>query len=153
MDAIYKNVTQSEPLGYYFVWTGWTYNVNDLVLVCLNDMVYENVLHRLGLPYIKNECQHNTPFLLKRIVAISGDEVLITNDGVYINNRYYNNSKQLLQYHNINLLPQFKRRFILKKNEFFLLGDTPTSYDSRYFGVIKQSQIYKKTLLLKGVHS
>ena len=147
-NSIYRNVTNSEPLGYYAVWSKPTYNVHDLVLVCINQRLYSGILHKLGLPSITGECQNNMPFLLKRIVAQSGDIVAITKYGVYINDELCKNSKVIVRYHGIALFPQMNKVFKLNKNEFFLIGETSTSYDSRYFGVITQEQIYKKAVLI-----
>ncbi len=147
-DSIYRNITNSEPVGYYFVWHQSTYNVHDLVLVCINEKLYSGVLHQLGLPKVNSECQNNMPFLLKRIVARRGDIIRYTADGVYINGILHKNSKTVMQYHGIKLFPQMNKVYQLKNNEFFLLGETKTSYDSRYFGVITQNQIYKKAVLI-----
>ena len=147
-NSIYRNITNSEPLGYYFVWNKPKYNTHDLVLVCVNERLYSNVLHQLGVPKISGECKNNMPFLLKKIVAQSGDTIVVTTDGIYINSALYKNSKAIAQYHGINLYPQKDRVFKLKKDEFFLMGETPTSYDSRYIGVVKLSQIYKRAVFI-----
>lgn len=151
--SIYNNVSKSEPVGYYFAYPWYQYKVNDLVLVCINDKKYLQVLRRLNLPYVSDECENKVPYLLKRIVAVGGDSVKIIDAGVEINNKLYPNSKGILKHKDVNLLPQAFNMIKLKKNQFFLLGETPTSYDSRYFGVVTESQIYKKVLFLKGAHT
>jgi signal peptidase I len=150
--SIYLNVTQSERLGYYFAYKWFDYHIGDIVLICLDNTKYSNVLHSLGLGATQNDCPNHMPFLLKRIVATSGDIVRITNSGVYINNNLYKDSKPLGRYKGINLLAQADGVITLKPHEYFLLGETPTSYDSRYFGVVYQQQIYKKASFLKEIH-
>ena len=138
------NTTKSEPLGVYLKYTTNAYNVGDLVLLCVDDDQYIQVMKRLGLSVTNNECQHNTPFLLKQIVAKVGDVVNIGMDGITINGVHYKYSQALISYNNIALLPQLHKHFILKENQFMLLGKTPHSYDSRYFGVVNLHQIKYK---------
>ncbi len=152
VNSIYKNVSQSEPLGYYLAYPSYHYSVNDLVLICIDDTRYLKVLRKLNLPDVSGSCSNGSPYLLKRIVAMANDEVRVTQNGVEINHKLYRNSKVRLKHNNIDLLAQPLGYIHLKMNEFFVLGETPTSYDSRYFGVIKQSQIYKKVLFLEGAH-
>jgi type IV secretory pathway protease TraF len=39
-------------------------------------------------------------------------------------------------------------KYILNKNEYFLLGEGSNSYDSRYFGVVKNDDLRYKAILL-----
>ena len=61
------NTTKSEPLGVYVKYTTNVYHVGDLVLLCVDDIKYVQIMKRLGLPLVYNECQNNTPFLLKQV--------------------------------------------------------------------------------------
>lgn len=145
---VYFNPTVSVARGYYFVYKAIKYNTNDLVLVCILDERSINILHQLGLPYMANEgCK--LPFLLKRIAAKSGDIVVVGAKGIKINNLLQPNTVAIRRYHNIDLnklVPNTKYR--LAKGDYFLLGNTSNSYDSRYFGVVTESAIYYKALLL-----
>lgn len=40
----------------------------------------------------------------------------------------------------------FARREVLKKGELYFLGDTETSYDSRYWGPVKVTQLRGKVI-------
>ena len=82
----------------------------------------------------------------KRLAAGPGDEVEITKEGkLLVNGICQRPSMPLLE--KINAKPSdyaFKRT--LGKDEYFFLGDTATSYDSRYWGTVKQKQIKGKII-------
>ena len=122
-------------------------NINDN-----NNINDSNISHNNININQNNICGNSSAYLLKQIVAIEGDEVNVTPNGVYINNKLYPNSKiQQNTIHNgvqINLFPMPYGNFRLGSNEYFVLGKTIHSYDSRYFGVINAKQIYRKALYL-----
>lgn len=146
--SIYKNVTQSEPLGYYLGCKSLSYRVGDLVLLCVDDIRYINIMYKLGIERADNECRGNTSYLLKRIIAIPGDTVIISDNGINVGGIHYPHSKFILSYNGINLLPQKPQQIKLKKEEYFVLGNSDTSFDSRYFGVVNGNQIVKKAILI-----
>jgi type IV secretory pathway protease TraF len=39
------------------------------------------------------------------------------------------------------ILPAWRECRVLEPDELFLLGDTPGSYDSRYFGPVRRSEV------------
>lgn len=142
------NPTISVPKGYYFIYPATNYMLNDLILFCVIDERYLLAMHKLHLPYIDNACPHNTPFLMKYIVAKANDEVELTSSGISVNGYLYANSVSFNQYHNINLYPLRLGKFKLQHDEFFVLGGSIHSYDSRYFGIVNKAQIYYKARLL-----
>jgi signal peptidase I len=89
-----------------------------------------NIIRKLGY-------HANTDTLLKRIVAISGDVVHVTNDGILINSHLLKHSKayQFIRGVALNPLP-IGYNHKLATNEYFVMGESDNSYDSRYFGVI-----------------
>ena len=145
---IIYNPTHSVTKGYYFSYATNSYHVGDLVMFCVNSQAHILIMHQLGLPTISDECILNTPYLLKRIVASNNDTIQITDNGISINGILYSNSHVLMNYKNIPLLPIRHSHFTLKKDEFIVLGNNIYSYDSRYFGVIQQQQIYRQAWLL-----
>ncbi len=145
------NYTISEPVGYYFVIQLNNYLVQDKVLVCVVSSKHLSSMHKLGLPYQKLECPNDAPYLLKTIVAKEGDKVEISKSGVLINGELFKSSKAFLTDKGINLYPMSLQKFILAKDEFFVLGDTLNSYDSRYFGIIRKNQVYGKAILVWSV--
>ena len=148
MRQIIYNPSISLTKGYYITYPILQPQINDVVLLCVEDTNHLFVMHQLGLPYTKNTCPQSTPYLLKKIVAKEGDEITINSFGVKVNNYLYPNSKLIQKAHQVNLLPLKYGSFRLLHNEYFVLGDTEHSYDSRYFGVIKSYQIYRGAKLL-----
>ncbi len=142
------NPSPSLTKGYYFTYPIIEPKVDDIVLLCIWDESHIEVLHQLGLPYKSDECPRNTPYLMKQIVTKEGDEVSVSVDGVRVNNYSYKNSRIVQKSRQINLLPLKFGSFKLKHNEYFVLGVTPHSYDSRYFGVINRKQIYRRAKLV-----
>ena len=146
--SIKLNISPSERLGYYWTYHGLHYKKGDFVLLCLHDKIYTAIAHHLGV--YGDSCSEHMPFLLKRIVAIGGDIVHVNEFGVFVNSILYNNSITLNKYNKVSLMPQNNKIFFLHKGEYFVLGDSKLSYDSRYFGIIKNSSIKRKAIFLGG---
>lgn len=142
------NPSISMTRGYYFTYSIIHPKRHDTVLICVWDKSHTQVMHKLGLPYKKGECPDNTPYLLKQIVATEGDEINVSSDGVQVNNYLYPNSRTLSMSKQINLLPTKFGDFRLGHNEYFVLGVSPHSYDSRYYGIINRAQIYRGVSLV-----
>lgn len=147
------NPSISEPRGYYFMYSSKNYKKGDIVLICLEEYKYIEILHKFRLPFDNNNCGMKTPYLLKTIVASDGDVIVNNKNGLVINGIQQRNSIALDNYNRINLYPLKKRRFKLQINQFFVLGNTPHSYDSRYFGIIKKEQIQSKAYLIWAKNS
>jgi type IV secretory pathway protease TraF len=111
------------------------------------------IMQQLGLPSVQNQCKFNTPYLIKKIVAGYKDKVVISPMGVYVNNHLIPNSAAIKKFRTINLAPLTSSIINLNKDEYFVLGQTKTSYDSRYFGVINKKQIIRKAVLLIKIDS
>lgn len=80
--------------------------------------------------------------MIKRIVAVAGDEVWIE-DGLL----YVNGEKSQYQYDIIHDPGILEEPIIVPDNEFFCVGDNRNnSYDCRAFGTINYSQIKFKVL-------
>lgn len=147
--TFYRNVTRSETLGYYIAVPLLPIRRGDLVLTCLSNKSYKQVLSNLGLKDVTGECKDGMPYLLKRVAAISGDEVQVSSHGIVINGILQKNSKQYKKGRGIALYP-LPIGYIhkLKTHEYFMLGETTHSVDSRYFGIIKQADIYRRAFLI-----
>ena len=90
---------------------------------------------------LQNKCG-DTPRYLKKVVGVSGDNISVTFSGVYINKEKIINSEPLKRILSDEIFINYEKNFKLKKDEYFLMSDyNPMSYDSRYFGVIKKSDI------------
>lgn len=93
-------------------------------------------------------------FLLKKIAATAGDLVNTNRKGVHINGISIKNTKVFefgSHQERLNFTPMNR---ILEKNEIFVVGEHPKSFDSRYFGAIdiNKSRVkkIKPVLIFKG---
>jgi signal peptidase I len=145
-----KNISISEPIGYYLkLPIIGTIKHGNKYLICISDIKYIVVLKQLGLPNSSNQCPYNSPYLIKQVAGVPGDIVEVTQPGILINNQLQLNSQSFTSAHDVNLYPlPVGYKIILRKNEYFMLGNTPHSVDSRYFGVINRNQFYKQPILI-----
>ena len=138
------NITISEPIGWYWLNQADKVAVGKLYTIKLDDR-YMQLLRRLGY-------SSDSVTLLKRVVAEAGDKVEVTADGVVVNAKLLPNSKAVAVFKGVLLNPlPIGFKYKLKNNEYFMLGETPHSFDSRYFGVIQQTAIINNAqLIVKG---
>lgn len=84
--------------------------------------------------------------VLKLVAAIPGDVVKVTEHALYINNVKHPKAKSMSK--NLNTLghpaSKYAREVVLKDREYFVIGETADSYDSRFWGTIKHEQITGK---------
>lgn len=148
-NTVTKNISISEPIGYYIKSPiSGKIQRGDKYLICVTSFKYIRVLKQLGLPNALNQCSYNSPYLIKQVAGMPYDMIRITRAGVLINNKLQPNSFSFSSAHGIKLSPlPIGYRTILGKNEYFMLGITPHSVDSRYFGIVNRNQFYKQALL------
>ena len=66
-----------------------------------------------------------------------------------VKSKLINNSLAIKNYTGIDLKPlPIGYRYKLKSGEYWLLGSGSNSYDSRYFGVVTQTEIKKRAILV-----
>lgn len=75
---------------------------------------------------------------IKRIAAGEGEEVCARGDAVTVGGR---TTARAVRDSAGRALPRWEGCHILHRREFFLLGDTSDSFDSRYFGIVQSDQI------------
>jgi len=86
---------------------------------------------------------------IKRVIALPGETVKISNNKIYINNKpidekYLDGSEKTL----INQDPNMSLERIVGPNEYFVLGDNREhSSDSREFGIVSKSLIVGKVFV------
>lgn len=86
-------------------------------------------------------------YLIKKIAATKRDLIEINSNGVYINNILQANTK-IFKYDTFNQPLHFNPlKTVLKDNEFIVLGEHIRSYDSRYFGIVKEYENNMKKLI------
>jgi len=97
---------------------------------------------------------HGTEDSVKRIIAIGGDTIEGTKDGIFLNGKFL--SEPYAKYESPQEAADTKRVFGLTKvapGEYFVMGDNRyDSYDSRYFGTIPLSRIKGRALYLYWSH-
>ena len=148
-NIIYKNPSISEPIGYYLALPTYSVRKGDSVLTCISNNNYKHVFNELGMKDVPGQCKNGLPYLIKRITAAKGDSVEVTSAGILINGVLYLNSKQFTEGRGVKLYPlPIGYSHVLTDDEYFMLGQSPHSVDSRYFGIVKREDIYRRAILI-----
>jgi len=98
---------------------------------------------RLIAFYLPNE----TPYFqsgtrwIKKLVGLPGDRIKVTANSVFVNDKEYINNMNLLLLKLNMEKSSVERELVLKDDEYFVIGETPLSYDSRFWGVISQKDV------------
>ena len=129
---IIYNPSASAPAGFYFVRQETVPEVGDYVLLTLPEPVKMMALER---QYMGQDIP-----LLKQVSAKPGDHVCIRYDVVYVN---YEAVTEVKSYDpSGRKMPIWKGCRKLEEGEFFLLNlYSVYSFDSRYFGPVRQNEI------------
>ena len=146
-NSLTKNISISEPIGYYVeLPIVGAIKRGNKYLICMVNFKYITILKKLGLPSIANQCPDNSPYLIKQVAGVPGDVIEIVESGVLINHQLQANSYAFTLAHGVKIYPlPIGYKAILRGGEYFVLGITPHSVDSRYFGIVRRNQIYKQT--------
>ena len=138
------NTTESYPVGLY--WTaGDSYQKGDLVTFCppLSEVVEEG--RRLGV-LTTGFCNGEHGLLIKKVAAVSGDQVTIDNNGVFVNGVFIPNSKPL-QVEGISIA--YMNKYTVADSEVLTMSDyNSSSFDSRYYGLVPSMNIKSKVIPL-----
>lgn len=145
---IVHNISISEPLGYYLKLPTGKIEKGNRYQLCIDKKQYIEIMQSLRLPKTQNQCPYESPYLIKQVAGVPGDLVIVNESGVFINQVYQKNSQPINKHKEINLQPMRDYTHRLESNEYFMLGVTRTSYDSRYFGVITTNQFHSRLILL-----
>lgn len=88
-------------------------------------------------------CPGGYGYMMKQVAAVKGDFISETDDGVYVDGKFLAVSKPLAWDGAGRPLPILNiQNHTLGNSEILLMTDrSPTSFDARYFGTIKPSQI------------
>lgn len=135
------NTSDSIPRGVYRI-THASLSKNAYVLFCPdNRMAFRQALKR---GYIDPGlfCE-GYGYLMKKVVALSGDIVSVTSDGVFVNNTRIPYSKPKLHDGLGRLMPQWRvLNYRLKKDEVMTMTNQSIwSFDSRYYGLVHSKQL------------
>jgi len=134
------NTTHSIPLGLYWL-TDRPIEKGEYVIFCppQNDVFDE--AKRRG--YFKaGFCPGEYQYLMKKVLAAKHDHVSLTERGVRVNGELLPFSAPLKSDSAGRPLPVLRTEYELAETELLLMTDvSQKSFDSRYFGLIHQSQI------------
>lgn len=134
----YINMTPSEPVGLYFrLPFDHQYHINDLVLLEVPQKVEKYVYGRQWMP--------KGWLLLKEVGALAGDKYCVTDDAIYINNRYIGPVFETDRAQ--KPLPKLRGSFQVSQGNFLPIATyIPTSFDGRYFGEVPLGLIKGKVI-------
>ena len=128
------NRTHSLPVGLYY-WSDVPIKKGSIVLFKPDQSIGPE---QLG---IERGYEAQKLPLLKRVVALAGDMVSVSSSGVIINGQLLPNSAPLSHDEAGRPLAMAQLdQFRLGTDQAFLMGVTPTSWDSRYFGPVLLSR-------------
>ena len=114
-----------------------------------------HVINRGDLVAFKD--QDMSPFfpaglkVVKRVAGIPGDRISI--EGDYLGRTFVNNKIAPVKLDLLAFFPNvspsdYSMDFVLPDNRYFMLGDLAMSYDSRYWGPIRDTQVLGKVYAL-----
>lgn len=124
------NVSTSAPIGLYRVVSGAPER-GDFILVRLLKSIEKLAAIRGYLPA-------GVP-LIKRIAAVAGDDVCAFDGAIIVNGEIVARQRKVDRAG--RSLPRWNECRELVQGEFFLLGDAPDSFDSRYFGPVTSARV------------
>lgn len=133
------NTTASAPTGLYSIEQG-TWRVGDRVAVRPSASLAGDLDRRGVLPLGK--------LLIKRVAAGRGDTVCRDGERVTVNGSVAGMAK--IASRTGEALPSWGGCRQLSASEVLLLGDTPDSYDGRYFGVTPAEDVVGSVSMLVG---
>lgn len=134
------NTTPSLPRGLYWVQSQKPHK-GSLVLFCPpNSQIFREAKARGYLS--AGFCASGSEALLKRIVAVEGDQVAMSEQGVTVNGQRLARSAPLKTDPAGRPLPVFKAERTLAAGQVLLMADShPQSFDGRYFGPVDEGAV------------
>jgi len=136
------NFTPSFARGFYLIQDKTPpYEPGELVIFCPPD----NTAFQLASEreYIARGLCGTGKFrpLIKRVVAVEGDKVVISEEDVHVNGARVTNSTIMTHDSKGRPITSFEGGIVPVGSLFLMSDENPNSYDGRYFGFITQEQI------------
>lgn len=132
------NRSASIPIGIYRLLPLDEIKKGDTLIFTADKEIVEFLLRRGYL-------SKYTKGFIKKVGAVEGDIVEV-NDNLIINGKII--KENLPKFDSLGReLPLKKGKYIIKKDEYFMIGDHIKSFDSSYMGVIRKDQIKNKAKL------
>lgn len=137
------NISDSLPYGIYQTTAQHDpYAKGDLVLSCVPEL-YAHFAFDRG--YIASgKCSAKTAPVGKYIAAVPGDQVVINHEGVFVNGTLQVNSRPVLRDGAGQNLTVREMNAVLQPGEYILLNPKANSFDSRYFGIVREELLLSK---------
>lgn len=135
------NLTESIPIGLYRI-TREAAMKNAYVFFCPDDREAFRLARNRS--YIDHGLYcDGYGYLMKKVVAVSGDTLSVTNEGVFVNHMLIPYSKPKLQDGMNHALPQLQvTNYPLQKDEVMTMtSQSEWSFDGRYYGLVHTRQI------------
>ncbi|HAU0965786.1 TPA: conjugative transfer signal peptidase TraF [Legionella pneumophila] len=135
------NLTESIPVGLYRI-TGTKPLKNAYVIFCPDDRQSFRLAKNRGYIDYGLYC-NGYGYLMKKVVAVSGDILSVTNGGVFVNQMLIPYSKPKLQDGMNRSLPQWQvMNYALQEDEIMTMtSQSEWSFDGRYYGLVHTRQI------------
>lgn len=137
---IFFNNSPSVPVGFYWKQNQDIFFKGNIVFFKVPDKTRRFLTEQ-------NLIKEENKYILKKIGATEGDHILIKDKKLYINSELI---YEVIEhtFNGVPLNPIESLDYTLKKGEYFLIGDLKESYDSRYFGIVKEEELEGKAKLL-----
>lgn len=135
------NLTESIPIGLYRITSAKPLK-NAYVIFCPDDRQSFRLAKNRG--YIDHSLNcGGYGYLMKKVVAVSGDILSVTHEGVFVNQTLLPFSKPKLMDGMNRILPQWQKLdYPLKEDEVMTMtNQSEWSFDGRYYGLIHIGQI------------
>lgn len=143
------NMTPSMPLGLYRVQPiHGAVSRGEVVTLCLDP---EPATFGRERGYLTGgECPNNVELLIKTVVAIPGDEVKISDTGLFVNGVQNPHSKALpVDDLNRPIFSVKEGAYQVNDGQVWVIGDSdPRSYDSRYYGAVPIVNLHGRAIPL-----
>ena len=135
MIGVKYNETDSIPMGFYLSSEiPQIHKLKDKTIVVYDSIGNAAVDLAISRGYFKQ------PSFCKYIAGKPGDTIEVNYGYITINGRHTKVKMKTNDFAN-RPLPYPDYPLVLKADEFFILGDHPESYDSRYYGLVKYSDL------------
>lgn len=83
--------------------------------------------------------------VVKYVWGLPGDTVEVHAKGISVNGQYIDTFPLVREGFEAADVSRFERTITLADDEYFLIGDTAVSFDSRFWGPVKESQLIGRT--------
>lgn len=132
------NASASAPVGLYLVTSPDNVRAGEMVIAWTPEPARSLAAERRYLP-------SNVP-LVKRVGAVAGDRACAIGEAIWVNGRHVGARREVDG--TGRRMPTWTGCRQLAAGEYFLLMESPDSFDGRYFGVTRREDLVGRAVLL-----